>query len=206
MKKRIHLLIIALAGLSTLSAQNIDKIYVDMPQTLNPYLDKQDRFELMEYAKIGQRDTMDNLLGGESFLHIYDPGQQLIVISHTANSLSAYKKISQNDSTYIIGHIETVKAPIASSTVQFYDAAWKPIPYRKPEFQAQDFLDISLHNDERALRELMPVFVSAAFSTITEAIEYQNNSIDLLPADEQKKYKDKIHAQSVYFKQLFSKE
>lgn len=199
-------MMMVLSCLFTLSAQYIDEIYVNMPQSMNPYLDKQDRFELVEYAKVGQLDTVVNLLGGKSTLVTYDPEQQLIVISHTANSLSAYKKISQNDSTYIIGLIETVKAPIASSTVLFYDAQWNLLPYRKPLFESKDFLDISLHNDEKALRELMPAFVSATFSTIADAIDYQNNSIEMLPPDEQKKYKDKLHALSVYFTQFFEKK
>lgn len=206
MKRNICFVTAVLSCLFTLSAQNIDQIYVNMPQALNPYLDKQDRFEQVEYAKAGQQDTVTNLLGGKSYLVSYDPEQQLIVMSHTANSLSAYKKISLNDSTYIIGVIETVKAPIASSTVMFYDAQWNLFPYRKPVFESKDFLDISLHNDEKAQRELMPVFVSATFSTIAEAIEYQNNTVEMLSADEQKKYNGKMHAQSVYFKQLFDKK
>lgn len=206
MKRNICIITAVLSCLLTLSAQNIDQIYVNMPQALNPYLDKQDRFELVEYAKVGQLDTVANLLFGKSTLVIYDPEQQLLVMSHTANSLSAYKKISQNDSTYIIGVIETVKAPIASSTVTFYDAQWNRLPYSKPVFASKDFLDISLHNDEKALRELMPAFVSATFSTIADAIDYQNNSIEMLPPDEQKKYKDKLHALSVYFTQFFEKK
>lgn len=172
----------------SVSGQSIEQLYIDMPQELNPYLQPMQRMELIEYAKTGQQEEALNLLGGQAQIIAYEPTRNYLKVAHTACSETALQVFRLRDTTCVVGVIETVNGPIASSTIAFYDMQWRPVAFRLPVFKAADFLTEEGKRDSKALRELMPIFVKATFSDTDDALLFSNETINQLPREDRDKY------------------
>ena len=172
-------------------SQTVEKLYVDMPDVLNPSLTKQNRLELLEYHKAGQGDSVVNRFGNQSLLLNLDTLNQHILVKNTPSSTFEMKILTLEDSTKIIGIIRTVCAPVCLSSVEFYDSAWNTIPVQFDMPKAIEWLDIkSIPSDKIDIqwaRNLMGVgFVSLQFSDKSLLIVAKNNTLDFLSDEDRK--------------------
>lgn len=168
-----------------LSAQTIEKYYVNMPDVLNPTLSKQNRLELLEYHKAGQGDSIDNRLGNKTYLMSFDTLSQRIVVRNTESSTFEMKVLSLNDSTRIIGIIRTVCAPLCQSVVEFYDTAWNLVPIRFTMPKAIDWIDKGAYTTEAVdfkwLNNVLEnSFISLSFDSMNQLIIAKNNSLEFV--------------------------
>lgn len=133
------------------SSRSIEALYMSAPLHVCPMLTPQQRFELLEKAKVGQFDTITNFLYGKSWVEMADFDNQHIIVRQTKGStIEMYCKDSQS----VV--IQTVYAPLASSqvyivkdrnwhvkepvSIQFEDCKDQPATYIKATIQNDSLL------------------------------------------------------------------
>ena len=189
----IELLIICsyINGLQVLSAQTVDKYYVNMPDELNPTLSKQNRLELIEYHKAGRGDSIANRFGNEVFLLSLDTMNNCMAVKNTVSSTFEMKVMKLNETTQSIGIIRTVCGSICQSSVEFYDTAWHQIPLQFIMPKSVNWLnEASLSTatvDQQWVRNVLRTsFISLSFDTNKQQITAKNNSLEFLSESDRK--------------------
>jgi hypothetical protein len=187
-----------------LSAQNIEKIYVDMPDVLNPVLSKQNRLELLEYHKAGQGDSVLNRFGKQSHLVTLDTLNNLLVIKNTASSIFELKIFRWNENEKVFGIIRTLCAPVCHSTVEFYNSGWNSISM---QFSAPK--TIQWLNEKKISESAIDVvwvknvlnnnFIELSFSRENDAIIAQNNTLQFLSENERKQISPLLNHKPITF-------
>lgn len=176
-----------------LPAQNtIEKLYVNMPDVLNPVLNKQARLELLEYYKAGQGDSVLNRFGKKSYLLNMDTLHNHLVVRNTQSSTFDMKVLTVDGKKNVLGVIRTVCAPVCLSVVEFYDTAWNSVPLRFTMPKGIEWFHKNVSADQTLdsvwVSNLLnnTSFVSLAFSSENDAIVAKNNSLDFLSENDRK--------------------
>jgi len=177
--------------LQALSAQDIEKYYVNIPDALNPTLTKQNRLELLEYHKAKQSDSIINRFGNTAYLLSLDTISELVVVKNTASSTFEMKVLNLDDSTRVIAIIRTICGPICQSTVEFYDTAWNSTPLQFIIPKAIDWLNEPTENikniDNKWVNNILEdSFISLSFDKQQQIIIAKNNSLEFLSDDDRK--------------------
>ena len=172
-------------------SQSIEKLYVQMPDILNPTLSSQNRLELLEYHKAHQSDSTTNRFGNMAYLMLMDTVNQRVIVKNTESSTFEMKLNRLADSTLCIGIIRTACAPVCQSTIEFYDTAWNVIPLRFVPPKASEWLIEKKTNteqiDDNWLHKSLDIsFVSMTFSNENNIIMLKNNTLDFLSVADQK--------------------
>lgn len=171
--------------LQGLSAQKVDKFYVNMPDALNPTLSKQNRLELLEYHKAGSGDSITNRFGNLTNLISLDTLNNHLVIKNTESSTFEMKVLNLNDSIKSIGIIRTVCGSICHSSVEFYDTAWNLISLQFIMPKAVDWLNEETYSkatiDKMWVENALETnFISLSFDKVQQILIAKNNSLDFL--------------------------
>ena len=169
----------------SLSARNIEKYYVNMPDALNPTLSKQNRLELLEYHKAKQGDSIANRFGNKAYLVSFDTINQRIVVKNTVSSTFEMKVMNLNDTIQTIAIIRTVCSPICQSSIEFYDTAWTPVSLRFTMPKAIDWLNEKSFDGQNIDRQwvqnvLESCFISLSFDPVKPEIIAKNNSLEFV--------------------------
>lgn len=196
MKQRyLKWVLLPLLPLFTLSSQTIEKYYIDMPAFVNPILSSKQRMEMIEYAKVGQIDSIANQFGRNSQLQQLDLKHNYICVAHTEASLfemRLYFDLERADSLRFLTIVETVCAPICASTITRYSANWEKMETVRSSFATTDFLDVSALQDanllEEAVAKLPAIFVQATIDRESGDLLYSNNTILQLSPEEQERF------------------
>lgn len=186
----ILMMCFAMAG-QTLMARNIEYYYINMPERLNPTLTRQNKLELLEYAKAKQTDSVGNRFGKPARLLYIDTVFQCVKVQNTPVSAFEMKLFKTVAGDTIIGVIHTVCTPVCHSNVEFYNTTWTPVPLRFTSPKAVQWLD------KKKLQEVNidPVwvenvlatgFISLTFSRNEDAIEATNNTLLFLSDKDRK--------------------
>jgi hypothetical protein len=188
----------------SLLSQEIEKLYVNMPDVLNPTLSRQNRLELIEYHKAHQSDSTANRFGNQAHLILMDAVNQHIVVKNTLNSTFDMKLLTLEDSTLAIGIIRTVCAPICQSSVEFYDTAWSKVPMQFTLPKAIEWFDLKSFPAEGLdlswVKNLMNVsFVSLSFSSDNLQIKAMNNTLFFLSEADRKTIQSYIKEKPIIF-------
>lgn len=173
------------------NAQNIEAFYLNMPDNLNPTLSKKNRLEVLEYYKAGQIDSTNNRFGNKVQVLTLDTINKLVVVKNSASSIFEMKILQLADSTWAIGIIRTVCAPICSSSLEFYDTSWKKIKVPVVIPKAIDWINKKVEIPENIDVEwinntLEDSFVSYSFDANTHDIVVQNNSLEFQSEENRK--------------------
>lgn len=192
-RKTIKVLILAnlFLGAHVLTAQNIEKSYVNMPEGLNPTLSKQNRLELLEYYKAGQSDSIMNRYGKQAHLLSIDSLNQLLVVRNTPISTFEMKVFNLNNNSPMIGIIRTACGTICQSSIEFYDTAWNQVPLKFTMPKAIDWVNkdsLAAKNvDRQWVENLMEnSFISLSFVADRKQIIASNNSLKFLSEADRK--------------------
>lgn len=167
------------------TAQNVEKLYVNMPDAFNPTLSKQNRLELLEYHKARQGDSIDNRFGNKAYLSVLDTLKQFIVVKNSPNSTFEMKLLKLENQVPAIGIIRTVCAPVCQSKVEFYDTAWNLIPLQFTMPKAVEWINESALTTETIDRKwlenlLENSFITLSFDAVNQEIISKNNSLDFV--------------------------
>ena len=168
-----------------ISAQTVDKYYVNMPDELNPTLSKQNRLELIEYHKAGRGDSIANRFGNQVFLLSLDTLNNHLLVKNTASSTFEMKVLRLNDTSQLIGIIRTVCGSICQSSVEFYDTAWHQIPLQFTMPKAVNWLNMASLStatiDQQWVTNVLGTsFISLSFDKTKQQITAKNNSLEFL--------------------------
>ncbi len=162
MRKGVFILFTCFS-LSLMGQVNVREALLTMPDTLCPYLHVSQRAQLMQLAANGEIDSIPNLLMGKSTINkISDKAIKL----HIANGIAFYL-LTKNDSIYLI---QTVCAPICSSTVRLYDKDWNLLTNIQAPIQGT-FIEAIIEKD---------------------SIVYKDNTPELLDENEKQQYLEQI--------------
>ena len=192
-KKRNKWLVLCGVVLCTefIAAQNIEKLYVGMPDALNPTLSKQNRLELIEYYKSGHGDSIANRFGKSAHLQTLDSLSSFVQVKNTPSSTFTMKVLRLDDNRPVLGIIRTVCAPVCQSVIEFYDTTWKSIPLQFVIPKAIEWVNkIKVDSADLDLRWVESVlqnsFVSLSFDSVKRVIVAKNNSVDFMSDEDRK--------------------
>lgn len=126
MKTGIILPILALLLCGPVDAQRVASFFVIMPDELLPQLETNRRKDLVDFAKLGRNDKVENRFGGES--EILELSDDFLSVRLSDQSSIQLKLLNVDDTTTWIAVIRTVCAPACDSNIRFYDTTWKERP------------------------------------------------------------------------------
>lgn len=164
-------------------SQSLEKMFVNMPDVLNPTLSRQNRLELLEFYKIHQGDSITNRFGNQAHVLLLDTIQKRLLIKNTANSKFDMKVNVLKDTTGYIGVIKTISAPVSNSYIEFYDFKWNKLAMKFFLPKSTDWLDMQKVKSENidtawVRKNLELSFIELSFTnepnTITASIQTLN--------------------------------
>lgn len=134
---RFILLFFMLLGLSA-NAQNINSVFISMPDSLSPLLTKVNRQDFADFLSSGMKAVVKNRFGGKSeMLKLTD---DYLMLKTTESSSEEMKLLPLNDSVNVVCVVRTFCGPAEDSQVSFYSTEWKELPL-------SDFILLPKHED-----------------------------------------------------------
>lgn len=164
-------LLFALSLLPTAAvAQRIAAYFVTTPNEVLPTLSTNRRKDMVDFARSGKFNYVENELGGESRLtHLTENS---IAIELSSASTLQMQLLQTTDSATLIAIVHTLCAPACTSTLALYDINWHPQPiasYMELPTVAQFVTDTVAANRVDVM--LSSYQVSADTLTITPQLE-----------------------------------
>ena len=165
----------------------IGRLYVDMPEAVDPVMPRKQRAELLEYVKAGMGDSIANRFGRQAHMTVLDTLHQRLVVRNTATSTLELKLLAHGGDT-AVALVRTVCTPLCHSDLQLYDTRWRALP--APALpRSADWLD-----EERAARDGLHVpnlrhllaadFVSLTFADTGDTLVARNHILDYLSGED----------------------
>ncbi|MBN2765619.1 MAG: DUF3256 family protein [Paludibacteraceae bacterium] len=191
-KSKFFFLFSALILSATLLSANVDSVFLKMPTKMIALLDGKARFEMLEYFKAGQADSVRNKLGGYSRVLYRNTLTNHIVFQSAINSKYDMKLFKTSDSTYITGIIHTTGERVLLSKINFYDSEWKLLNIVLPEISAGEWYQswsgkAKLMPDDALVKMLSDNFLAMSFDKTDTLIRVRNYSAGLLSNEDKKK-------------------
>ena len=122
--KRFFITIVCCALFFPVKAQiSMRDVWLSMPDSILPYLNKNQRLEHLDFLDMHVTSEVKNLLGGEGRMDTLTADYTMVHL--TAASTLQMKLLTQSDSTQLICFVKTFHAPEPESSVLFYDQNWK---------------------------------------------------------------------------------
>ena len=127
---RFVLLFSILLSLSV-NAQDINSVFISMPDSLSPLLTKVNRQDFADFLSSGMKAVVKNRFEGKSeMLKLTDT---YLKLKATSSSSEEMKLLPLNDSVNVVCVVKTYAGPAEDSSVSFYSTDWKELPLRKKQ-------------------------------------------------------------------------
>lgn len=136
MKKLVLVIFVFLSAIKV-SADNIEELFVNMPDSIIPYFNMSIRTDMVDKYKTKTHIETKNLLDGESLIKKIS-GNFIDMQLNKVTNLSI-AQLDKTDSTKIICLVKTYGNPAIESSVAFYTPDWKIITDNS--FGLPDFSD-----------------------------------------------------------------
>ena len=181
------LAILLLCMAAPLAGQTIARLYIDMPEAVDPVMPRKQRAELLEYVKAGMGDSIANRFGRQAHMTVLDTLHQRLVVRNTATSTLELKMLAHGGDT-AVALVRTVCTPLCHSALQLYDTRWRPLP--APALpRSTDWLDgerAARHGADTAnLRRMLAAdFVTLTFADTGDTLVARNHILDYLSEDD----------------------
>ncbi len=102
---------------------SLRNLWISMPDTLVPSLDKNLRTELVELQEMGIKSEVNNLLGSTSVMDTITHDFLQVKLSALNSLQIKFLPLADGDSVLCV--VKTVAAPEKESEVSFYDQEWR---------------------------------------------------------------------------------
>lgn len=112
--------------MTSVQAKSLKDLWVSMPDSLLPTLDRNLRLELVELEEMGVKPNVKNLLGEECDMDTLTNDYLECTTSKVARLQMIYLPSSAEDSVLCV--IKTFRAPSKESEIRFYDQGWRQLP------------------------------------------------------------------------------
>jgi hypothetical protein len=185
--KKIFFILLIICALP-ISAQNIEQVFINLPEQYLQVLSKEKRSALLFYHSIGRADSIENNLKGISRLAVLDT--DYLKVNLTEKSVFELKIWRLSDTTEIIGFSHTVCAPVCDSQVAFFDKNFRRLDtdgnQMFPDIAVQDFLNAATaagETVENIVRKHDALFATISFSPKSSSIVLKSNAKDFLPKE-----------------------
>lgn len=194
--KRIGIVVILLCAFSLFAnAQSMKNLFLNMPDSLVSYLDKNKRQEMVDYAEIHHTTGVANLLGGNSVIDSLS--NDYLKASLTASTdLEMLVFPVKDDSiicvvkTYKVNDgvsLDSTSSYIKESRVEFYSRDWNR-PIRVLNESYMNPMEISKAS-RRKLDDFAPVFWEIKIDPSKKVLVY-NANCPMLTQEEKKRLKE----------------
>lgn len=128
---------------STLGAQHMKDVFLNMPDSITPLLSAVNKADFIDFLDSKMKAEVKNSLGGDTEMQVLTA--DFTQIQMTKNS-SWQMKILPFEDDYIVGIIQTVKGPVENSCITFYNSKWEALSradlFTSPS--ASDFLKLAV--------------------------------------------------------------
>ena len=200
--KTKHLLAALLLGLAApVAGQSaIGRLYVDMPEAVDPVMPRKQRAELLEYVKAGMGDSIANRFGRQAHMTVLDTLHHRIVVRNTATSTLELKLLAHGGDT-AVALVRTVCTPLCHSALQLYDTRWRALP--APALpRSADWLDgerAARHGADTAnLRRMLAAdFVSLTFAPGGDTLLVRNHILDYLGEEDRERVRPYLKEEAI---------
>lgn len=134
---RLILLFSILISLSA-GAQDINSIFISMPDSLSPLFTKVNRQDFADFLSSGMKAVVRNRFGGNSeMVRLTD---NYLKLKTTASSSEEMKLLPLNDTVNVVCVVKTFSGPAEDSQLSFYSTDWKALPLK-------NFISLPAHGD-----------------------------------------------------------
>ncbi len=123
--KRLFLSILLCVFVWGMKAQEMDAVFVAMPDQYVPQLENAWRKDLIDLYNSGKEAKLKNTMNGFSTLKKLTDDYLLLQV--TDRSTVEMKLLPLVNNTYVICMITTVYGPVPDSQVEFFTTDWKPL-------------------------------------------------------------------------------
>lgn len=191
MKLLAFIIFLFCGSVSAMAQQTIKEIIGNMPESVIPYINDDQRAELQKFT--GEKDTVKikNVFNGTTSIDTISSNYAKISMNKVADMQLIL--LPTSDSTQIICAIKTVNSPIKDSSIRFYSTDWQPInsTFGLPENPDTDSLmnmfvqkpdTITEENFTKLRNYIEPVIVYADFKSQNNIITF-NLSLPFIPKD-----------------------
>lgn len=122
----------------SVKAQNINSVFVEMPDSLSPLLTKVNRQDFADFLSSGMKAVVKNKFGGKSeMLKLTD---NYLLLESSSVTKEEMKLLPLNDSVNVLCFVKTYSGPVEDSTVKFYSTDWNELP-------SNSFILLPQHDD-----------------------------------------------------------
>lgn len=188
--KHFFLIVTATLCVWTAKAQDMERIFAEMPDSIVPVMTKNNRLDCIDFYKSKMKSNVENIYGGKSELLAL--GNDYLFIRPTQKSAVAMKRLATSSGDTIIVVVSTYLSPAKESDVVFYSGKWERLSAQKlispPEkgdfYSKSDTCDAARLSYARAAGE--DAFVYAELSENEPVISYGLSLESLMPEDEAK--------------------
>lgn len=125
MKKLFLIFLLFISGYSSIDAQDIRSLFVEMPDSLMPLLTANDRRDCIDFVDARMRAVVTNRLDGKSEL-VY-LGDNFISLKTSASTTMQIKLLPFNVNDTLVCIVNSAYAEACNSRITFYDKDWKPV-------------------------------------------------------------------------------
>lgn len=127
--KKFTVFMCAIALAMCAHGKSLRTLWVSMPDSLAPSLDKNLRTELVELQEMGIKSEVNNLLGSTSVMDTITHDFLQVKLSALASLQMKLLPLSDGDSVLCV--VNTVAAPEKESEVFFYDQQWNMLDVKR---------------------------------------------------------------------------
>ena len=190
------LILVAMMPSLAFSQKSLD-VFVNMPDTLCLYLDKNARQVMVTEAISNNDEGINNKLNGVSSILWFTNDCAMIRLSQS--STLQLRLLPTTGSTSIVCLINTVSAPAAESVVKFYDSEWNLLKDKIALPENDKILSYFTHRPDSITEEryaelltyIDPIMVSAECSR-EEPVVHLDVCLSMLNADDRKQVNEII--------------
>lgn len=188
------LLLLSLSNLNLL-AQTVADFWISMPAEFVPYIDVNQKKEMIECVKIGVDTSVKNKFEGKTLIDTLTADYGKFIVSNSRSIEIARLPYDQNDS--IIMFIDTYLGPEAHSRVAFYDGGWNKLSTvdKLPQITLKDLIvkpdTMSIQDFENLEKLISPELIEYKYDFIAKTLVV-SPSLPLLTTEEKNKLKTVI--------------
>lgn len=123
--KNVLLLLMLLTFATNMSAKSLNELWVSMPDSLMPMVNKSQRIEFLDLKNLGVKAEVDNLLGESCQLDSVT--SDYLKLTTSPSSLYEMRLLPQTSGDSLLCNVRTFSAPEKESELKFYDQEWKEL-------------------------------------------------------------------------------
>ena len=147
----------------TLQAQDINSLYIAIPDSLSPLLTKVNRQDFGDFLQSGMKAQVKNRFGKTS--EMLKMTKDYLEIQLTSVSKMEMKLLPVNDSTRVICVANTYQGPVEDTEIHFYTTEWQQLNPKQfiqlPE--KDDFFPLPTAPEKRDSLEQLKVYADIKF-------------------------------------------